>query len=59
MKQLSVVGLGPGSKEGMTLAADCALQECEIIIGYSKYVSLIRPYYPEKTYMDTGSFKKK
>ena len=54
MKLLYVVGLGPGKQEGMTLAADSALRESDIIIGYSKYVALVRPYFPEKTYMDTG-----
>ena len=57
MKLLYVVGLGPGKQEGMTLAADRALRESEIIIGYSKYVALVRPYFPEKTYMDTGMTK--
>ena len=57
MKLLYVVGLGPGKQEGMTLAADSALRESEIIIGYSKYVALVRPYFPEKTYMDTGMTK--
>ena len=57
MKLLYVVGLGPGKQEGMTLAADRALRESEIIIGYSKYVALVRPYFPKKTYMDTGMTK--
>ena len=57
MKRLYVVGLGPGKQEGMTLAADRALRESEIIIGYSKYVALVQPYFPEKAYMDTGMTK--
>lgn len=57
MKLLYVVGLGPGKQEGMTLAAASALRESEIIIGYNKYVALVRPYFPEKTYMDTGMTK--
>ena len=57
MKRLYVVGLGPGKQEGMTLAADRALHESEIIIGYSKYVALVQPYLPEKAYMDTGMTK--
>ena len=57
MKLLYVVGLGPGKQEGMTLAADRALRESEIIIGYSKYVALVRPYFPEKLYLDTGMTK--
>lgn len=54
MKKIYVVGIGPGSHRGMTIAADEALREAEVIIGYSKYVDLVRPDYPDKEYRDTG-----
>lgn len=54
MKTLTVVGLGPGSREGMTIAAEAALTEAQVIVGYSKYVELVRPYYPDKEYRQTG-----
>ena len=54
MNRLYVIGIGPGKRAGMTLEADEALRNTEIIIGYSKYVELVRPYYPDKEYRDTG-----
>lgn len=54
MKRLYVVGIGPGKRQGMTIEADEALRQAELIIGYSKYVELVRPYYPDKEYRDTG-----
>ena len=54
MNRLYVIGIGPGKRAGMTLEADEALAQTDIIIGYSKYVELVRPYYPDKEYKDTG-----
>ena len=54
MGKLFVVGLGPGSHEGMTKQAQSALDQSDLICGYTKYVELIRPYYPEKEYLSTG-----
>lgn len=54
MKQLYVVGIGPGEHRQMTLEAKEALQECEVIAGYGVYVELIKPYFPDKTYIVTG-----
>ena len=54
MKKLDVVGLGPGEHDAMTFAADRALSDAAVIIGYSKYVELVRDLYPEKEYADTG-----
>ena len=54
MKKLYVVGLGPGEHDAMTFAADRALSDAAVIIGYSKYVELVRDLYPEKEYADTG-----
>lgn len=53
MNILYVVGIGPGKPEGMTQEAARALSQAEIIVGYSKYVALVRPHYPDKEYLDT------
>lgn len=53
MNKLYIVGIGPGSYEDMTIRADQALRECEIIIGYTVYVNLIRERYPDKEYAAT------
>ena len=51
---LTVIGIGPGSFGGMTLEAQTALSESDLIIGYSTYIDLVRPYFPDKTYAQTG-----
>jgi precorrin-3B C17-methyltransferase len=54
MNRLFVVGLGPGGPAGMTEQARLALEQAPLICGYTKYVELVRPLYPEKEYLVTG-----
>ena len=51
---LYVVGIGAGSREGMTIAAEQAIQRSELIVGYTKYVELLHENFPEKKYASTG-----
>jgi precorrin-3B C17-methyltransferase len=51
---LTIVGIGPGNKENMTLAAISALEAADIIAGYTVYIELVRPLFPEKEYFATG-----
>lgn len=53
MKKLYVIGLGPGSYENLTIRADRALQEVDVVIGYTVYVDLVKAYYPEKEFLAT------
>lgn len=48
MSKLLVVGIGPGNAEGMTYACRSAIGQANIVVGYTKYVELIKPLYPEK-----------
>lgn len=52
-KKLFVIGIGPGAFEEMTVRALKALESCEMIVGYSVYVELIRPHFPDKEYYVT------
>ena len=52
-KTLYVVGIGPGSREGMTEQAMNALAQSETIVGYSVYNDLVRPLFPYKKYLTT------
>ena len=54
MGKLYIVGIGPGSPEQMTGAARSALEQAELICGYTLYIGQIRPLYPEKEYYATG-----
>lgn len=53
MSKLYVVGIGPGNNENMTLRAQNALRESDVIVGYTVYVDLVREQYPEKEYLTT------
>lgn len=53
MKKLYVVGIGPGDEKNMTAACRDALGQADIIVGYFKYVELIKPLYPGKRTLDT------
>jgi len=52
--KLFVVGLGPGGAGGMTAQARLALEQSALICGYTGYIDLVRPLYPEKKYLATG-----
>lgn len=54
MKQLYVVGMGPGAYEKMTIEAAQILERCEVIAGYTVYVELLQGKYPDKEYLTTG-----
>lgn len=54
---LYVIGFGPGKPEGMTEEARQALQASQVIVGYTVYVELLKPYFPEKEFLCTGMRK--
>ena len=41
----------------MTAQAQSALQQAEVLCGYTVYLDLIRPYFPDKTFYSTGMTK--
>lgn len=45
--------MGPGAYEQMTVKAVKVLEECDVIVGYTVYVDLLREHFPEKTYLET------
>ena len=53
MEKLTVVGIGPGDYDNMTVRADRALAESEVIIGYGVYIDLVRDHYPDKEFLST------
>lgn len=48
MKQLYIVGLGPGDARFLTAQARAALEQAEVLCGYTVYVNLIAADYPDK-----------
>ena len=53
MSKLTVVGIGPGDYDNMTVGADRALQCSDVIIGYHVYVDLVKQRYPGKEFLTT------
>ena len=53
MNKLFVVGLGPGDARFLTGQARQALDQAQLICGYSVYIDLIKPLYPDKDYYTT------
>lgn len=53
MNKLTIVGIGPGDYDNMTVGADRTLQECDVIIGYHVYVDLVKERYPGKEFLTT------
>ncbi|MED4782203.1 precorrin-3B C(17)-methyltransferase [Brevibacillus choshinensis] len=52
--KLFVIGFGPGSFEHITKRAREAIQESDVIIGYSTYVDLIRELLTDQEVVSTG-----
>ena len=52
--KLTVVGIGPGNEENMTLRAKQALESAQVIVGYQVYVNLVKERFPGKEFLTTG-----
>lgn len=53
MAKVYVVGIGPGAYEQMTMKAVDVLKSCDVLIGYTVYIDLVKKYFPEKRYLTT------
>lgn len=54
MGKLYVIGIGPGGLEHMTLRAKEAIEESNIVVGYNKYIDMIKPLVDNKELYSTG-----
>lgn len=54
MKKIWVVGIGPGDEENMTLAAKIAIEQADVLCGYTGYIRLVEPLFPGKEVLSTG-----
>lgn len=55
--RLHVVGFGPGGKEHMTFKAAETIQNADVVTGYTTYINMLRPIFPDKEYKATGMMK--
>lgn len=54
MGKLYVIGIGPGGLEHMTLRAKESIEESNIVVGYNKYIDMIKPLVENKELFSTG-----
>ncbi|ELC8443025.1 precorrin-3B C(17)-methyltransferase [Clostridium perfringens] len=54
MGKLYVIGIGPGGLDEMTLRAVKAIEECDIIVGYTKYIEMVKDLIKDKEIFKTG-----
>lgn len=54
MGKLYVIGIGPGGLDEMTLRAIKAIEECDIIVGYTKYIEMVKDLIKDKEIFKTG-----
>ena len=57
MNTLTVVGIGAGNYEGMTVGAVRALEQADLIVGYTVYCDLVKPHFPGKEFLSTPMMK--
>ena len=48
MNKVYVVGIGPGGAEFMTKQALAAMERADVLCGYTVYIELVKPLFPEK-----------
>ena len=54
MGKLRVIGIGPGSIENMSLRALKAIEDSDVIVGYNKYIDMIKELVKDKELSSTG-----
>ena len=52
-----IVGIGPGEECFLSGQAKKALENSDVIIGYTVYAELVKPVFPGKEYLTTGMTK--
>jgi len=55
--KLSLVGLGPGSLDLMSIRAQEVIKHADVVVGYGPYVKLISPLIDHQTLVRTGMTK--
>lgn len=56
---LYIVGIGSGSRDGLTYEAANAIERSSLIVGYTVYCDLLRAVFPDKKYCSTGMRQEK
>jgi precorrin-3B C17-methyltransferase len=51
---LYIVGFGSGARDCMTAAAEQAMLQSDLIIGYKTYTALMKPFFSDKQFLENG-----
>lgn len=54
MSKITVIGIGPGSMADMTPRAKAAIEDSDIVMGYSTYIGLVEKHFPQKEFLSSG-----
>ena len=57
--KIYVVGIGPGAYEQMTIRAAECLKTCDVIVGYTVYVDLVKEHFADKEFLTTPMRKER
>lgn len=57
--KIYVVGMGPGNESMMTSQAKCAIENSQVIAGYTKYIELAKELIENKEIISTGMKQEK
>lgn len=52
--KITVVGIGPGAIDQMTIEAYHVIENCDVIVGYHVYVDLVKDRFPDKKTITTA-----
>jgi len=55
--KIYVVGFGSGDYESMTVDAEKAIRNSDLVVGYTVYVDLLKKIFPQKQYFSTAMQK--
>ena len=48
-----IIGMGPGSRQMMTDEAFSAMEDADVIVGYTVYIDLVKNVFPDKRFFTT------
>lgn len=57
--KLYIIGFGCGSRDGMTIEAEKAINRSDLVVGYTVYTELLREFFPEKEFFATSMRQEK
>ena len=49
-----IVGIGPGDRRFLSHEAEEVIEDCDVVVGYTVYVDLLKASFPDKEYRTTG-----